>query len=63
MKTGPPSPKSHMLAAITTTPQVTIHKLTLEEIESLTSSLSDPPSLKLRKKISNNKLQNERLSG
>ena len=39
MKTGPPSPKSQMLAAITTTPQVTIHKLTPEEIESLTTSV------------------------
>ena len=39
MKTGPPSPKTQMLAAITTTPQVTIHKLTPEEIESLTSSV------------------------
>ena len=39
MKTGPPSPKSQMLAAITTTPQVTVHKLTPKEIESLTTSV------------------------
>ena len=39
MKTGPPSPRIQILAAITTTPQVTIHKLIPEEIESLTSSV------------------------
>ena len=37
MKTGPPSTKTKMLAAITTTPHVTIHKLSPEEVESLTS--------------------------
>ena len=39
MKTGPSSPKTKMLAAITTTPHVTIHKLSPEEVESLTSSV------------------------
>ena len=39
MKTGPPSPKTKVLAAITTTPHVTICKLSPEEIQSLTSSV------------------------
>ena len=39
MKTGPPSTKTKMLATITTTPHVTICKLSPEEIQSLTSSI------------------------
>ena len=39
MKTGPPSTKTKMLAAITTPPHVTIHKLSPEEIKSLTSTV------------------------
>ena len=39
MKTGPASTKTKMLATITTTPQVTIHKLSPEEIRSLTTSV------------------------
>ena len=39
MKTGPPSTKTKMLAAITATPHVTIHKLSPEEIQLLTSSV------------------------
>ena len=38
IKTGSPSPKTKMLAAITT-PHVTIRKLSPEEVESLTSSV------------------------
>ena len=38
-KTGPPSPKTKMLAAITTTPHLTICTLSPEEVESFTSSV------------------------
>ena len=37
IKTGSASTKTKMLAAITMTPQVTIHKLSPEEIRSLTT--------------------------
>ena len=39
MKTGPATTKTEMLAAISTNPQMTIHKLSPEEIRSLTSSV------------------------
>ena len=39
MKTGSASTKTKMLAAITMTPKVTIHKLSPEEIRSLITSV------------------------
>ena len=68
MRTGPPSQKNQMLAAITTTPHMTIHKLTLEDIESLTSSVKTTlllsnckirDAIRLKKKFSPSKLKNK----
>ena len=39
MKNGPPSTKTKIVVTITITPHVTIHKLSPEEVESLTSSV------------------------